>query len=106
MSKWFVCGAFHDMMLSMSNEHDVASVISFILERRGGGILYPQQRSRVSHVWALSMAVWQHEEQAYTFLTQPHALLEGRRPAEVALTDEGVTLVKDILGRLTHGSAV
>lgn len=104
MSEWFACHVSYDMMPNMSNEHDVASIVSFILERRGGGVLYPPQRSRVSRAWASSMAVWQNDEQAYSFLTQPHALLEGRRPAEVALTDEGVTLVEDILGRLTHGS--
>lgn len=62
--------------------------------------------ARIAKVWAHAVEVWKGEEDARWFLFQPHQLLEGQRPIEVALSSEiGADLVDQILGRLEYGSA-
>ena len=63
--------------------------------------------ARLAGVWALARDVWGSDEEARTFLFQPHPLLDGRRPVDVVLASElGRPLVEGILGRLQYGSAV
>jgi putative toxin-antitoxin system antitoxin component (TIGR02293 family) len=63
--------------------------------------------ARLADVWSLSRKVWGSDQEARDFLFRPHQILAGRRPIEVAMANEiGAQLVRDILGRLQHGSAV
>jgi putative toxin-antitoxin system antitoxin component (TIGR02293 family) len=63
--------------------------------------------ARLADIWALALGVWRSDDAARDFLFRPHQLLEGRRPIDVALENElGGQLVREILGRLQHGSAV
>lgn len=62
--------------------------------------------ARVAELWRFALEVWGDEDQARTFLLQPHMLLEGRVPLDLALkTDLGARLVENLLGRLRYGSA-
>lgn len=62
---------------------------------------------RLAKIWSLAQAVWGSDEAARGFLSREHQLLDGRRPIDVAIENElGAELVRDILGRLQHGSAV
>lgn len=61
--------------------------------------------ARLARVWALALEVWKEPAEARTFFLQPHAMLGGRRPVDVALTTEGARIVEGILGRLLYGSA-
>lgn len=62
--------------------------------------------ARLARVWSLAVRVWGSEEGARRFLLEPHMLLDGRVPVNMAIkTDEGARLVEDILGRLQYGSA-
>ena len=61
---------------------------------------------RLARVWALALDVWQEPDAARRFLGEPHPMLGGRVPREVATrTDLGARTVEDILGRLAYGSA-
>lgn len=40
---------------------------------------------------------------AYQWLGKPNRALEGRRPVELLDTDDGATVVQDVLGRIEHG---
>ena len=61
---------------------------------------------RLARVWAMALDVWKAPEAARRFLAEPHPLLGGRVPREVAArTDLGARTVEDILGRLAYGSA-
>lgn len=63
--------------------------------------------ARLADIWALAVGVWGADEEARDFLFRPHLLLEGRRPIDVAIENEfGGQLVREILGRLQHGTAV
>ncbi len=62
--------------------------------------------ARLARVWSHAMKVWGDENEARRFLLEPHMLLDGRVPADMAIkTDEGARLVEDILARLQYGSA-
>ena len=61
---------------------------------------------RLARVWAMAMDVWKEPDAARRFLGEPHAMLDGRTPREVAArTDLGARTVEQILGRLAYGSA-
>jgi putative toxin-antitoxin system antitoxin component (TIGR02293 family) len=63
--------------------------------------------ARLAEVWTKAHEVWGSEEAARAFLFRPHAMLDMRRPIDVALATEfGGPLVINILGRLQHGVAV
>lgn len=62
--------------------------------------------ARLARLWSYAVKVWGDEKEARRFLLEPHMLLDGRVPADMAIrTDEGARLVEDILGRLQYGSA-
>ena len=64
------------------------------------------RRARAARVWAFAREVWGGDEEARGFMLRPHAILDGRRPLDVALaTEPGGQLVEDLLGRLKYGSA-
>jgi len=63
--------------------------------------------ARVARLWAFARRIWGSDERTRDFLFQPHQLLNGRPPIDVAIENEiGAELVRDILGRLEFGSAV
>lgn len=65
-----------------------------------------ERLARLARIWELALKVWGSKEEARRFLFEPHMLLDGRLPAEMAArTDEGARLVEGILGRLYYGSA-
>jgi putative toxin-antitoxin system antitoxin component (TIGR02293 family) len=63
--------------------------------------------ARLASVWTQSARIWKSEVAAREFLYRKHPLLGGRRPIDVVLENEiGAELVRGVLGRLEHGSAV
>jgi putative toxin-antitoxin system antitoxin component (TIGR02293 family) len=63
--------------------------------------------TRLAEVWTDAIRVWKTEEDARSFLYRKHPLLENKRPVDVTLQSEvGAQLVRDVLGRLEHGTAV
>jgi|SRR5919205_3324324 putative toxin-antitoxin system antitoxin component (TIGR02293 family) len=77
--------------------------------RRRSHRLTPEQSAKVARldkIWARAHEVWKDDERTREFLFRPHPMLDGRQPAEVALsTDMGADVVDQILGRLEFGSA-
>lgn len=62
--------------------------------------------ARLARIWALATDVWGSETGAQRFLGEPHPLLGGRVPRELATeTEIGARAVEDLLGRLKYGSA-
>lgn len=65
-----------------------------------------ERLARLARIWGRAIEVWGDENEARRFLLEPHMLLGGRVPADMAIkTDEGARLVEGILGRLQYGSA-
>lgn len=63
--------------------------------------------TRLAKVWTDALRVWKTEDEARGFLNRKHPLLEDKRPVDLALQSEvGAQLVRDMLGRLEHGTAV
>ena len=63
--------------------------------------------ARLASVWTQTLRIWKSENAARDFLHRKHPLLDGRRPIDVVLENEiGAEIVRGILGRLEHGSAV
>jgi putative toxin-antitoxin system antitoxin component (TIGR02293 family) len=62
--------------------------------------------ARLAGVWIEALRTWKTEEDARTFLVRKHPLLEDARPLDLALHSEvGAKLVREVLGRLNHGTA-
>lgn len=75
---------------------------------RRGALLKPQEGERVerlARVVATAEQVWDNEDDARAFLTTGHAMLGGKRPIEVALTELGARRVETLLWSLFHGVA-
>jgi putative toxin-antitoxin system antitoxin component (TIGR02293 family) len=63
--------------------------------------------ARLASVWTQAARIWKSEDAARDFLYRKHPLLGARRPIDVVLENEiGAELVRGVLGRLEHGSAV
>ena len=63
--------------------------------------------ARLAQVWSLATDVWGSDAAARQFMAEPHPLLGGRIPREVATeTDIGARAVEDLLGGLKYGTAV
>ncbi|MDO9473674.1 MAG: DUF2384 domain-containing protein [Caulobacter sp.] len=61
---------------------------------------------RLARLWAFATEVWGGAEAARRFMLEPHMLLDGKTPVDVALSGElGGKLVEEVLGRLVYGSA-
>lgn len=61
---------------------------------------------RLARIWALALEVWGDAVATRRFLSEPHPLLHGRQPIDVAArTEVGARMVENILGRLKYGSA-
>ena len=62
--------------------------------------------ARLSRVWAFAMDVWQDADDVRGFFSRRHPMLEMRKPLDVILSsDEGATVVYNIIGALRYGSA-
>jgi putative toxin-antitoxin system antitoxin component (TIGR02293 family) len=62
--------------------------------------------ARLARVWAFALDVWKSPASAQRFLREPHMLLRGRVPRELAAeTEFGAREVEQVLGRLKYGSA-
>src|SRR5206468_7659846 len=75
---------------------------------RRGEELKPQEGERVerlARVIATAEYVWDSADDARTFLSTGHAMLGGKRPIEVALTELGARRVENLLWSLFHGVA-
>jgi len=75
---------------------------------RRGAELKPQEGERVerlARVIATAEQVWDSVDDARTFLSTGHAMLGGKRPIEVALTELGARRVETLLWSLFHGVA-
>ena len=64
-----------------------------------------ERAERLARVYATARHVWNDEDDARTFLHTPHAMLEGRTPLDVALTELGARRVERLLWRLFYGIA-
>src|SRR5262249_924946 len=63
--------------------------------------------ARLASVWAQAERVWKSPDAARDFLYRKHPLLGERRQLDIVLENEiGAELVRGVLGRLEHGSAV
>lgn len=60
---------------------------------------------RLARVFATAEYVWNSESEAQTFLTSPHAMLQGRTPLAVSMTELGARRVEEQLWRLYYGIA-
>ena len=70
--------------------------------------LKPQEGERVerlARVIATAEHVWDSVDDARVFLSTGHAMLGGKRPIEVALTELGARRVENLLWSLFHGVA-
>ncbi|MDE2598411.1 MAG: DUF2384 domain-containing protein [Rhodocyclaceae bacterium] len=54
-------------------------------------------------VYAVAQQVWDSAEDADTFMAAPHALLGGKTPFEVAVTETGAQQVEEILWNIYWG---
>ena len=61
---------------------------------------------RLARLWTFAIDVWGSPVAAQRFLAEPHMLLGGRIPREMATeTEVGARAVEALLGRLKYGSA-
>jgi putative toxin-antitoxin system antitoxin component (TIGR02293 family) len=75
---------------------------------RRGDELKPQESERVerlARVIATAEHVWGSADDARAFLATAHAMLSGKRPIEVAVTELGARRVENLLWSLFHGVA-
>jgi len=83
-------------------------VIPSATYHRRGDALKPQEGERVerlARVIATAEHVWDDVDDARVFLSTGHAMLGGKRPIEVALTELGARRVETLLWSLFHGVA-
>jgi putative toxin-antitoxin system antitoxin component (TIGR02293 family) len=86
----------------------VQRVIPSATFHRRGEELKPHEGERVerlARVIATAEYVWSSADDARVFLSSPHAMLGGKRPIEVALTELGARRVENLLWSLFHGVA-
>lgn len=55
------------------------------------------------HIYTIARQVWDSAEDADAFMVAPHALLGGKAPVEVAVTEAGAQQVEEILRKLYWG---
>ena len=60
---------------------------------------------RLARVFATAAYVWNSESAAQAFLTTPHAMLQGRTPLDVSMTELGARRIEELLWRLFYGIA-
>jgi putative toxin-antitoxin system antitoxin component (TIGR02293 family) len=61
---------------------------------------------RLLRLWAQAEEVWKDEPATRRFLNEPHPMLKGQSPIDLALqSDAGARAAEQVLGRLAYGSA-
>ena len=65
-----------------------------------------ERTERLARITALAQLVWDDETDAREFMTTPHPMLEGKTPAEMAVTDLGGRQVENILVSMIYGLPV
>ncbi|MBT9499587.1 MULTISPECIES: antitoxin Xre/MbcA/ParS toxin-binding domain-containing protein [Zoogloea] len=60
---------------------------------------------RLARIFATAEYVWNSEQDAQAFLGSPHAMLQGRTPLDVSMTELGARRVEELLWRLYYGIA-
>lgn len=78
------------------------------LRRRGRrlNLVGSERTERLARLTALAEAVWGDEADARSFMTSPHPMLDGKAPAEMAVTDLGAREVETILKAIAFGLPV
>lgn len=64
-----------------------------------------EKTERLARVYATARHVWGSDDEALAFVHTPHAMLGGRPPLEVAMTELGARRVETLLWRLFYGIA-
>lgn len=64
-----------------------------------------ERAERLARIFASAAYVWNSEEDARVFLSTPHAMLQGRSPLDVSMTELGARRVEELLWRLYYGIA-
>jgi putative toxin-antitoxin system antitoxin component (TIGR02293 family) len=80
-----------------------------MLRREQAGVLSPEESERLerlARLTALAEHVLESREDAQRFLTEPHALLDGQSPVDLAASDLGARRVEDVLWRLEYSLPV
>ncbi|MFL9870005.1 DUF2384 domain-containing protein [Paraburkholderia fungorum] len=62
-----------------------------------------EKAGRLASIFAMCEYVWDSETDAREFLATPHALLDGRTPLAVSMTELGARRVEELLGKLFFG---
>jgi putative toxin-antitoxin system antitoxin component (TIGR02293 family) len=65
-----------------------------------------ERTERLARITAVAQFVWGEEDDAREFMTAPHPMLDGKTPAEMAVTDLGARQVEEILASLAFGLPV
>ena len=77
--------------------------------KRRIGLLNTQESERVerlARVYATALDVWDDEEDTRQFLITPHAMLNQKRPMDVAFTELGARQIEAILWNIKYGLPV
>jgi putative toxin-antitoxin system antitoxin component (TIGR02293 family) len=64
-----------------------------------------ERAERLARIFASTQFVWNSEDDARAFLNTPHALLKGRTPLDVSLSELGARRVEELLWKLFYGIA-
>ncbi len=64
-----------------------------------------ERAERLARTIATAQYVWDSEDDARAFLITPHAMLQGRTPLEVSMSELGARRVEELLWRLYYGIA-
>ena len=86
--------------------HDVVPAATFKRRRDRLTREESERTERLARVTALAEDVLGDADEAVAFLREPHALLERRRPLDVALGEVGARRVEEILVAVRHGLPV
>ncbi|WP_291992490.1 antitoxin Xre/MbcA/ParS toxin-binding domain-containing protein [Candidatus Accumulibacter sp. ACC003] len=64
-----------------------------------------EKTERLARVYATARHVWDSDDDALAFVHTPHAMLGGRAPLDVGMTELGARRVEALLWRLFYGIA-
>ena len=64
-----------------------------------------ERAERLARVFATAQYVWNSDDDARAFLHAPHAMLWGKTPLDVSMTELGARRVEDLLWKLYYGIA-
>jgi putative toxin-antitoxin system antitoxin component (TIGR02293 family) len=64
-----------------------------------------ERAERLARIFASTQYVWDSDDDARAFLNTPHALLHGRTPLDVSMSELGARRVEELLWKLFYGIA-